>query len=171
MIKIINSIEYKLIPIQGNEHYYISNEGYVYSEKSNKVLKRRTNTPGYWTYAIRLKGKRKEVLLHRMLALTYLKHVKGKDCINHKDGVKKNNNLDNLEWVTQTENVNHAFKTGLRCNKGENHPMSKLTEKEVIEIRIKHSEEKITFKEIAKLYNVSTGTVSNIINKKRFSHI
>lgn len=55
-------------------------------------------------------------LIHRLLAEQYLLNIDNKPCVNHKDGNKLNNSLDNLEWVTYSENTRHAFATGLRHN-------------------------------------------------------
>lgn len=55
----------------------------------------------------------KRVRVHRIVANAFLKKIKGKDVVNHIDGNKSNNNVNNLEWVTTSENIRHAIKTGL----------------------------------------------------------
>ncbi|EHJ08401.1 NUMOD4 motif-containing HNH endonuclease [Staphylococcus simiae] len=58
-------------------------------------------------------SKRKDFLVHRLVALAFIPQTKGKECINHIDGNPKNNNVKNLEWCTHLENNRHAFNTGL----------------------------------------------------------
>ena len=171
MLKIINSIEYKLIPIEGNQHYYISNEGYVYSEKSNKLLKYRRSTDGYWNYGLTFEKKLKFFSAHRLVALTYLKIKYQKPYVNHKDGNKSNNHCSNLEWVTPSENILHSYKIGLKSNKGDKHPSSKLTEKIVLELRLRFKNEKLKYSDIAKEYNVGATTISKAVRGITFSHI
>jgi len=108
---------------------------------------------------------------------------------------KSDNRLENLEWMTCSENHKHAFKVGLKNNKGENHPMfgkhhtekakrkqsekmrgenssnSILTEKDAIEILGDLNERKLTQKEIAEKFGVKQSTISNIKNKRRWKHI
>ena len=171
MVKIINSIEYKLIPIEGNQHYYISDEGYVYSEKSNKLLKYRRSTDGYWNYGLSFRKKLKFVSAHRLVALTYLTINPYKPYVNHKDGNKSNNHFSNLEWVTPSENIKHAYKTGLKSNRGDKHPRKKLTEEIVIILRARFKNEKLKYSDIAKEYNVKATTISKAVRGITFSHI
>jgi hypothetical protein len=63
----------------------------------------------------------KKVYLHRILAELFIPNPENKPCVNHKDGVKYNNSLSNLEWCTYQENNNHAFDTGLQKKGSEHH--------------------------------------------------
>ena len=171
MSKIINSIEYKLIPFKGNQHYYISEEGYVYSEKSNKLLKYRKSSDGYWNYGLIFEKKLKFISAHRLVALTYLQIKHQKPYVNHKDGNKSNNHYSNLEWVTPSENILHAYRTGLKSNKGDKHPKSKLSEKLVLNLRERFKNEKLKYSDVAKEYNVRATTISKAVRGITFSHI
>jgi hypothetical protein len=67
--------------------------------------------------------------IHRLVALHFIPNPDGKDIINHKNGVKLNNNAENLEWCTNTENQRHAWATGLKkALKGEKHASSKTSD-------------------------------------------
>ncbi len=88
-------------------------------------------------------------------------NLSNKPQVNHIDGNKFNNNIENLEWATVSENIKHAYKTGLNkvCNR-------KLTEKDVIFIREKYSEGSYSQEYFAKKYNISRGTIEKIIRGK-----
>lgn len=94
---------------------------------------------GYPAIQVRFDGKRKNVLLHRMLAEAFIPNPMGKPCINHIDGNKANFNLSNLEWVTHSENIRHALSAGLMnapsSGPGDKSPAAKLTWEQVDHIR------------------------------------
>lgn len=69
---------------------------------------------GYFMVSLFFEGKHKRLYLHRLVAETFIPNPEGKAEVNHKDGNKLNNNLENLEWVTRGENLQHAYDTGLR---------------------------------------------------------
>ena len=78
----------------------------------------------------------KQKLAHRIVATTFIPNYKNLEQINHIDGNKLNNNVDNLEWCSRSENLTHAYNNGLEKTKaGEEHPNHKLTEENVKYIR------------------------------------
>ncbi len=96
------------INIRGKKSEYLRN---------GKILKQAINSHGYPCVTIKfLNGTQKVVTVHRLIAMTFIPNVKGKPQVNHIDGDKRNNNVSNLEWCTASENLKHAFNTGL--NKG-----------------------------------------------------
>ena len=96
--------------------------------------------------------------VHRLVAEKYLPNPENKPQVNHKDGNRLNNCVDNLEWVTNQENRNHAVKNRLHLC-GEDCPWAKLTQKDVDFIRL-HTE--FTAKELAEKFNVSDHTIRSI---------
>lgn len=94
------------------DKYLISPEGLVLSIKVQRLLNPRIETNGYYYVSIHYKNSH-NYPLHRLLALTFLPNPDNLPEVNHKDGNKLNNDLSNLEWVTGSNNVRHAFKTGL----------------------------------------------------------
>ena len=79
-----------------------------------KILKRHKNNCGYKMVALSKNNKIKWHFVHRLVAEAFLDNPDNKPCVNHIDGSKSNNNVDNLEWCTYGENLKHAFNVGLR---------------------------------------------------------
>lgn len=108
-------------PIRGHEVYYVSNNGRIKSTNYlakgvSRLLSPETDAKGYLRISLWDNKRRKTFKIHRLVAEAFLTRQEGKDQVNHKDGDKKNNKVDNLEWVTAHENVTHAYKNGLKEN-------------------------------------------------------
>ncbi len=100
------------LPFSLNEKYLISADGRVFSLHFNRYLRPMLRGE-YQSVEIRCNGKRKGFSIHRLVAETFLSKLDGCNIVNHKDGNKLNNHRDNLEWVTASENAQHAVDTGL----------------------------------------------------------
>lgn len=98
-----------------NGEYYISDNGRVKSYKRSKerILKPTLTSHGYAAVKICANGKHKTHKIHRLVSLAFIPNPEQKGDVNHKDGNKANNHVDNLEWNTRKENVHHAWQTGL----------------------------------------------------------
>jgi hypothetical protein len=118
--------------INGYEGYYqISNQGNVRSidrfdgvhDRKGTIIKPSLKQNGYLQVGLRMHSKRKWIGVHRLVAIHFIENPDNKPQVNHIDGNKQNNTINNLEWVTAKENQNHATKLGLRKNvpKGEKH--------------------------------------------------
>ena len=120
-------------PVSGYENFYeISNTGNVKSIGRYIVLKngktryvserilRPKSTGGYLFVALSKEGVRKDYYLHRLVAEMFLYKSPFRNYVNHKDGNPSNNVVSNLEWVTHSENVQHAYNKGLYRVKGGN---------------------------------------------------
>ena len=92
--------------------FYARNRRTKYIKKG-RVLKQPTNSHGYLYVSIHKDGKQRVIQSHELIAKTFLPNPENKPQVNHIDGNKKNNKVDNLEWVTPSENLLHAFRTGL----------------------------------------------------------
>ena len=166
-------------PIPGYEGIYsASNTGLIKSEtsrqqwKSGRILKNLVHKGGYLKLRLWKNSRYKHFLVHRLIALTFLGPCPPKHEVNHKDGNKANNFINNLEYVTPKENTNHAVRSGLfNDRKGEKSVRSKLTNKQVIEIRKKHIPYKYSTVKIAKEFNVCPSTIGSIIRYTSWSHI
>ena len=92
-------------PSKDNENYLVSNKGRVYTINNKKLLKPQNASNGYLYVTIN----RHSVPIHRLVATCFLDNKANLPCINHKDGNKHNNSVDNLEWCTFSENLIHAY--------------------------------------------------------------
>ena len=81
---------------------------------------------GYYKIDLRKNNVRKIKPIHRLVAETFIPKSNGYSEVNHKDGNKKNNNINNLEWVTRAENIKHSYATGLHIHSPECKPVSQI---------------------------------------------
>ena len=115
----------------------------------------------------------KKLHIHRLLMMTF-SPTENMDLlqVNHIDGNRNNNDLSNLEWVTPSENVNHAFRYNLRIPmSGENNDMAKLNAKIVTDICDDIMENKYTEQQLANKYNISSSLIHNIKKQKTWKFI
>lgn len=127
--------------------YEVSNLGQIRSYKSTgkflltvpRLMRLRLSKSGYLNVKLHINRVRKFYRISRLVAMFYVSNVGDKPQVNHKDGNKRNNDWRNLEWVTGSENVQHAHNNGL-CNpsRGETHYQAKLSDLQVAEIRRKY---------------------------------
>lgn len=134
--------------------YTITKDGEVINNHTGRVVKPQPNGKGYLRVSIG--GKLRFV--HRMVAEQYVPNPENKPQVNHKDGNKRNNSADNLEWVTNQENRDHALKNGLHLI-GEDCPWAKLSKEQVDFIR-NHIE--ISTKELSEVFEVTKSTIKAI---------
>lgn len=117
--------------------YEVSNEGRVRGvdrvDPSGRfvqgvIIKLREDKDGYFRVNLSKQGKKKHYRMNRLVAENFLDNPTNLPVVNHKDGNKQNNNVNNLEWCTRSENDLHAFRTGLRkpYNGGTNKPVAKV---------------------------------------------
>lgn len=158
--------------IEGYEGLYkVSNLGRVMSIKSNIVLSNEITKKGYCRVALYNKKFKKKILVHRLVAKSFVPNPYNKPFINHKDADKSNNIFNNLEWCTQSENERHAWDNELKKRRfGEENNLSKLDNEDVINIRMLYDNGRKVI-DISKTYNVTENCIYGIIKKKSWSHI
>lgn len=162
--------------VVGYEGIYAVNEkggvwSYPNKRHGGKWMKPRFNLQGYKFVGLRKTGKRqRNFSIHKLVALAYIPNVQCKPQINHKNGIKTDNKVENLEWCTSSENLKHAFKIGLKSQDGEKHPSAFLSEREVEDIRQMRKSTNLTYQEIADKFGISGGHVGSIVSGFRWKH-
>jgi len=170
--KVIYEEQFK--QIKGYNNYLISELGRVFNLKFKRFLKPGKDKDGYFLVDLYKNGVGKTHKVHRLVTLAFIPNPENKPTINHIDGVKTNNFVDNLEWATNKENTQHALDNGLLkppCLKGSKVGNSKLTESQVLEIRKLYATGDYYQKDLAKIFNVGQTLISFIVNRKIWQHI
>lgn len=88
--------------------YEVSDKGRIRVKETGTIIKLHTNNYGYNTVILYNNGEGKSKSVHRIVASTFLRSPIEGEQVNHKDGNKQNNDVENLEWVTQAENLRHS---------------------------------------------------------------
>ena len=102
--------------------------------------------------------------VHRLVALAFIPNPENKPCVNHINGVKTDNRVENLEWCTYSENTKHAVLTELKKGvKGERSHLSKLKKEEVIKIRKLKEDCNYSNAELGKMFGVSCSQIQRIV--------
>lgn len=158
--------------------YQVSNFGKVWSVRSQKLLKQ-GEAKGYLQVTLNKKGKSKTCRVHRLVAFAFLPLMQGKDCVNHIDENKQNNNVNNLEWCNHYENNHHGTRSIRVSNRMRNSEKVKSGRKiaskklsiPIIGVNICDGS-KIKFKSMveAKNHGFSYGCISECVNKKKKTH-
>ena len=165
--------------IEDFKNYQISNYGNIKSVdrqgikrfKRGSILKPAINHKGYESvklYKI-IDGKisAHTRFIHRLVMIAFVDNPYNKPEVNHIDGIKTNNVVNNLEWATTSENIKHAFDLGIKKSlKGEKHPSAKLTNEIGDIIRSKYKRGVVEYKDLAKEYGVNINTIGLIVRKK-----
>src|SRR5699024_5033033 len=154
--------------IENFPNYLISNIGNIKIVKTleNRILF--TKDDGYVSCPLTSNGKNYYKYVHRLVAEAFVSNPNNKGQVNHKNGIKNDNSVENLEWVTPYENIRHAIETGLFKHKkkeeeiknrkfvqGEKVHNSKATVEQVIEIRALYETGEYKQSELAKRFDLN----------------
>lgn len=158
--------------------YKVSNYGEIRSHRRKNpiILSKRINKKGYYYVNLMDSTSKttmyRSVLVHSLVASTFLRKSNNNLCVNHLDGDKLNNKVSNLEWVTNKRNSEHAFKLGLVSGrKGNLCNLSKLNAKQVLKIRLLKGKSNLSYNDVALIFNVTKSTIIQIVQRKIWKHI
>lgn len=154
--------------------YQVSNAGRVKSfhGKSERILVGGVCREGYVKVLLRKNKSRKLVSVHRLVAMAFIPNPDNKPEVNHINGNKIDNRVENLEWKTRAENAKHAYDIGLeKPLHGINANGAKFTAEQIAEIRATYirGDEKLGVQALAQKFNVCKNTISKIINFETYN--
>lgn len=147
-------------PVKGYEGLYeVSNMGRVKSLHTSQgiILKQCTRSGGYAGINLHKGGTCNYKLVHRLVATAFIRNPNNYECVNHKDGDKKNNTVDNLEWCTRSYNAKHAYRNNLMSRNGQKKSV----------ILYKRYGEYSSVTEAAEALEIEPGSLSNAIHKSQ----
>lgn len=151
--------------------YQISSDGFVLQIKKDKIRKTNINSSGYLHLILSHKGFNTTKYIHRLVAEAFLPNNNLLLFVNHINGIKTDNRVENLEWVSRSYNQLHAYQLNLQIPKqGSEKPMSKLNENDIVTIFNYHNlgMSNVT---ISRLFKVSDSTICNILKRNSWKHI
>ena len=161
--------------IEGFEgHYQISNYGRVKSFKNGEVIIRKPHVDkdGYLQICFCDKSNHKWFKVHRLVAIAFIPNPENKETINHIDGCKMNNFVENLEWATRTENNQHAVRIGLMKSGVDNY-RAKLTREQVIWCRKMYipRDKEFGSSALAKIFSIARRSMHDIVTGKTYKNV
>ena len=153
------------------DYYLVSNYGFIKNTKTGNI-RSGESSDDYCHIYFQVNKKATKFQIHRLVAQTFLPNPFNFPVVHHKDGNKKNNRVDNLEWVTYSKNNIHALESGLRrLPSGVNHHNSCLTESDVIQIRMIARSGLCLQKEIGRMWKISQSQVSRIARNTQWAKL
>jgi hypothetical protein len=156
--------------IEGFEgRYFVSNTGRVKSlyTGEERIMKLYFRPKMYTTVGLSWNGRTIAYQVHRLVATAFMPNLMNLREINHKDGNKYNNYIDNLEWCTSKENKQHAIKIGTFI-KGESAGHAKLNE---FQVRVIRKANDLFIHELATIFNMSVSATEQAKNRKTWKHV
>ncbi len=161
---------WRIIPGFHNK-YEVSNLGRIRKFTTKRIMKTSPHIRGYLYATMRLDGKKVMRLYHRLVATAFIPNPENKTTVNHKNGIKTDNRVENLEWVSLSENIQHSFRNlgreNIHCSGKNNHRsrgVKSLKDGKIFD----------TITEAARFYKISTTSIhascTNKIKNKKFEY-
>ena len=173
-------MEWKKIP--NFTLYEASTDGFIKTfnwknQGIERIIKPSLDGSGYLSTMLKGdNGKTVTIKVHRIIAQTFIPSIEGKPEINHKNLIKTDNGVLNLEWVSRRDNILHAYKMNAMSQKGECNSCATLTDNQVLEIRAnyqygKNCKQGKTKKEIAEEYGTTFSVIKRIVQNRTWKHL
>lgn len=174
----MNEVIWKTLIYQGQtfSKFEVSTDGKLRNTKTKKVYKTYINHQGYEQVCVSLGSteQKKVFKIHKAVAETFIPNPNGNPEVNHIDGNKINNKASNLEWVTGSENVRHAYDNGLaNAKQGVDNPWAKLTKEDVIYIREHYIPFDAEFgaRALGRKFGVNKNSIRDVANNKSYVNV
>ena len=173
----MSNITWKTLVYNGETYdkFEISNNGQLKNVETGTIYKQHINKEGYNQVCVSLGGRNKKKVfkIHKAVAETFIENPENKNTVNHIDGNKNNNSYKNLEWATLSENIKHAFDTGLnKQKKGSDNAYSKLSEDDVKYIRENYIPYDLEYgiRGLGRKFNVHHETIRDVIHNNTYKN-
>lgn len=174
----MSNIIWKTLVYQGKEYnkFEVSTDGQIRNANTQMVYKMHLNKTGYWQVCVSLGSRKNKKIfkVHKAVAETFIPNPDNKVTVNHIDGNKQNNEINNLEWATYSENTQHATKMGLTNHaQGTDSTSSKLSYDDVIYIREHYISGDNIYgtRALGRRFNVSHETIRDVVNNNTYKNI
>lgn len=155
-----------------SEYGDVKREGKGLGCQVGKIRKPQRNIKGYLCISLNHKRNKKTFFVSKLVALNFIGERPIGFQINHIDGNKENNHYKNLEYISPSENVRHAWKIGLNTPvSGMRSGHAKLTDQQVLEIRRRYQDDGITQASLAEIYGVNQTNIGFIVRREHWRHI
>jgi len=155
--------------------YSIYSDGRIFSKpkplsRGNKFIGLKPSKGNWYVNVVLIKNNKKYLMsVHTLVATHFIPNPNDKPQVNHKDGDKSNNDVNNLEWCTASENTQHAFDTKLCTRDHRIHDVVRtISMNTAREIRHIRETKKYTYKKLAEMFNVSSDTVGDIVRGETY---
>jgi hypothetical protein len=165
----------RIRPVVGYKKYFwITETGVLVSKRTKKVLSNYLTDRGYLYHATKIggrKGLNKAFKIHRLVAMAFIPNPENKSDVNHKNGIKTDNNVNNLEWLTNLENIAHAVSTKLQKPLyGEQLSHACFTNKQADSIRryFRDNPNDISIREFSRIMNISRKACMGVLSGKTY---
>lgn len=178
----MNEYDVIFITLTDYPNYQVGSDGSFYSLYSNKKIKQNLGRDGYYRAHLYTNSEHHAKLSHRLIAKAFIQNPENKPCVNHKNGIKTDNRVENLEWCTHKENIIHSYKSlGKKASEhqinvarqrylGENNPKAKINKEIACDIKEMYYSG-ISATEIAKKFNLSRSYIHAIAKEKFWNNL
>jgi hypothetical protein len=161
----IRSLDRKINKKVGKEIFETTRIGRIFRLRYKKNRR-------YLSVRLSKNGKIKGYPLHRLIAITFIENSENKPQVNHLNGIKSDNRVENLSWTNSSENIKHAITMGLNKSVvGENHGSCIFKNEDVIKIRELYATGNYSYNDIGKMFNSNKCRIFEIVKRKTWKHI